>query len=129
MRGALEVARRVPARVVAVSAPDYLANLAPDPGTVTVVQHSVMWQYMSDQDRRAAQAELDRLRGQATTDAPVARVALEPHRTEDDRDVDFRGPGLRGHLGVLAPRRHAHRGARAPPWPTGDVAVITAPWL
>jgi hypothetical protein len=94
MRGALEVARRVPARVVAVSAPNYLANLAPDPGTVTVVQHSVMWQYMSDQDRRAAQAELERLRGQATTDAPVARVALEPHRTEDDRDVDFRGLGF-----------------------------------
>lgn len=94
MCGALEVARRVPARVVAASAPDYLAGLGPEPGVVTVIQHSVMWQYMSDEDRVAAQQELDRLRHQATTDAPVARVAVEPHRTEDDRDVDFRGLGF-----------------------------------
>jgi hypothetical protein len=94
MRGALQVAARVPARVVAMSAPDYLDDLRPVPGVVTVIQHSVMWQYMSDEDRAAAQGELDRLRDQATADAPVARVALEPHRTEDDRDVDFHGLGF-----------------------------------
>ncbi|MCW4355815.1 DUF2332 domain-containing protein [Hoyosella sp. YIM 151337] len=91
LRGALELARAVPADVAAQSAEQFLAGLEPEIGCVTVIQHSVMWQYLPDSVRAACTRELARLRAAATSAAPVAHIALEPRRVRDDTDVDYHG--------------------------------------
>jgi len=55
LRGALEVAARVPATVDRESAANWLgvALAAPQPGDVaTVIFHSIVWQYLPDDERR-----------------------------------------------------------------------------
>ncbi|MFI7578169.1 DUF2332 family protein [Micromonospora sp. NPDC049497] len=46
LAGALELAGRLSARVVPVGAADFLAGIEPCPGTLTVVWHSVLRQYV-----------------------------------------------------------------------------------
>ncbi|MGN9813248.1 DUF2332 domain-containing protein [Micromonospora sp. BQ11] len=79
LAGALELARDVPARVEAVGAADFLAGIAPRPGTLTVVWHSVMRQYVPADEWARVTAELDRLASAATADAPVAHLLFEPY--------------------------------------------------
>ena len=79
LRGALEVAADVPARLVRASAAAFLGTLDPQPGTLLVVWHSVVWQYLDDSERVAAAAELDRLAAASSPAAPVAHLAFEPH--------------------------------------------------
>ncbi|WP_410814740.1 DUF2332 domain-containing protein [Micromonospora sp. 067-2] len=94
LAGALELAARVPARVQTAGAADFLAGVAPRPGTLTVVWHSVMRQYVPADEWSRTTAELDRLARLATADAPVAYLLFEPH------PVDGRHPfQLRSRLG------------------------------
>src|ERR1043165_2008752 len=53
LRGAIEVARRVPAAVEAADAPRWLEARLRDlqAGAATVVFHSIMWQYMSESEQ------------------------------------------------------------------------------
>lgn len=90
LRAAIDLARSVPADVIAQSADEFLTQLHPVEGAATVIQHSVMWQYLPDDTRAACQSELDRLRCEATVSAPVAHISLEPRRRADNRDVDYR---------------------------------------
>jgi hypothetical protein len=46
-------------------------------GTLTVVQHSVMWQYLSAQMQHDIDATFERIGSEATEARPVARVAFE----------------------------------------------------
>jgi hypothetical protein len=78
LRGAIEVARSVPATVVRARAADFLAGLHPVAGTWLVVWHSVMWQYLGEAERAAIRAEFERIAAEAAPDRPVAHVALEP---------------------------------------------------
>ena len=78
LRGAIEIARAVPAEVVRQSAADFVAELRAEPGTWLVVWHSVMWQYLAPAEHSAVQGSLERLGAAATTDSPLAHVALEP---------------------------------------------------
>jgi hypothetical protein len=79
LAGALELASRVPARVVAAGAADFLAGLAPRPGALTVVWHSVMRQYVPDAEWTRVTTELARLVAEGGTGAPVAHLFFEPH--------------------------------------------------
>ncbi|MEV5574828.1 DUF2332 domain-containing protein [Spirillospora sp. NPDC052269] len=83
LRGALEVAARVPATVVRADAAEFLADLAPRAGVVTVVWHSVMWQYLSPAQQARLTAAVERAGAAATPDAPVAHLYLEQ---ADDAD-------------------------------------------
>ncbi|MFC5182328.1 DUF2332 domain-containing protein [Actinomadura harenae] len=83
LRGALEVAARVPATVVRADAATFLAGLAPRPGVVTVVWHSLMWQYLSPAQQADVTAAVERAGAAATPDAPVAHLHLEQ---ADDAD-------------------------------------------
>jgi len=78
-RGALDVAHAHPAPVARADAVDWLAErlAAPRPGVVTVVMHSIFQQYLGDRqvDLGAVFAAAG---ARATTDAPLARVRLEP---------------------------------------------------
>ncbi|MCI2237389.1 DUF2332 domain-containing protein [Paenibacillus sp. TRM 82003] len=75
---ALELARRVPVDRRRIGAAGLLADLRLQDGALTVVQHSVVWQYLPDDEREAAERRLAQLGEAATPAAPLARVSLEP---------------------------------------------------
>ncbi|TDB96011.1 DUF2332 domain-containing protein [Actinomadura sp. 7K534] len=78
LRAAFEVAARVPATVVRAGAADFLADLAPKPGVATVVWHSTMWAYLSEDEAARLRRLLERAGAAATGDAPVAHLSFEP---------------------------------------------------
>jgi hypothetical protein len=79
LRGALEVAREVPADVRREDAVSFVNGLELAEGHLTVVWHSIMWQYLRRPDRSAIQARLAELGAQATESKPLAHLSLEPH--------------------------------------------------
>lgn len=89
LRGAFEIAARVPVALERSDAVRSLTELRLEPGTTTVVWHSVMWQYLPDDDQRSAQARIDELAGEADSRQPFAHLMLEPLRREPDRDREF----------------------------------------
>jgi hypothetical protein len=80
LRGALQLAAEVPARVEASGAADFLDRLTLRDGTTTVVWHSVMWQYLEPDEQARAEARLAALGSQASDVAGFARISLEPRR-------------------------------------------------
>jgi hypothetical protein len=80
LRGALELAPRVPATVVQRPAGDFVADLELAHGTTTVLWHSIMWQYLDDEERSAVERRLEELGDSADADARLAHLALEPRR-------------------------------------------------
>ncbi len=78
LRAALEVARQVPADVRREDAVSFVRGLELMPGQVTVLWHSIMWQYLTDEDRSAVDARLAELGERADESAPLARLRFEP---------------------------------------------------
>ncbi|MDT0309910.1 DUF2332 domain-containing protein [Streptomyces sp. DSM 44917] len=78
LEGAIQVAAKVPATVEAAGADEFLGAVELEPGTVTVVWHSVMRQYVPAARWAAAEAELARLAAAATPEAGFAHIAFEP---------------------------------------------------
>ncbi|MET0556466.1 MAG: DUF2332 domain-containing protein [Vicinamibacteria bacterium] len=80
LSGALELAARVPATVdagpVEAWVPERLGETRP--GTVAVVYHSVVDEYLTDEARRAFHGALAHAGARATTAAPLAWVRVEP---------------------------------------------------
>jgi len=74
LRGALDVAARVPAAVERAGALEFLTRELAEArdDVTTVVWHSVVWQYVDPAERAAVEALL------AGTPHPVVRVSLEP---------------------------------------------------
>ena len=89
LRGAISIARRVPAALQRRNAVDAVADLSVAAGTLTVLWHSIMWQYLSVDDQAAVRAAIDALGANARTDAPFAHLALEPQRRTPDAPVEF----------------------------------------
>jgi hypothetical protein len=85
LRAALAVASEVPATVDAASADDWLAEqlAEPVPGTVTLVWHSVVRQYVEPARWRRVRRLLERAGAFATADAPVAHLSFEPDIAPD----------------------------------------------
>jgi hypothetical protein len=84
LRGALEVAARVPAPVDRAGAGEWLgAQLAaPAPGRATVVFHSIVMQYLPEPERDLV-VELLRDAGErARPEAPIAWLRMEPETME-----------------------------------------------
>lgn len=77
---ALEVAAADPPVVDRASAPDWLREqlASPRPGCTTVVGHSIMFQYLSDDGRQEMLAAIDAAGRAATPEAPFAWLRLEP---------------------------------------------------
>lgn len=77
---ALRTAQRVPATVDEQSAADWVTDRLADrtPGAATVVMHSVVQEYLPSDERRALFAAVEQAGADATEDAPVAHVRLEP---------------------------------------------------
>ena len=80
LRAALDVAAQTPVTVEQAEATAWTSERwRPEPGTATVVYHSIVMQYLPN-DRRAAFKELVRARGaeDATAEAPLAWLRFEP---------------------------------------------------
>lgn len=87
LRGAIEVARRTPATVERANAADWIEDRLSQRrgGSATVVYHSVMWGYMTEEDQTRVTAALNEA-GEAATEAdPLAWLRMEPG--EDQADV------------------------------------------
>lgn len=78
LRGALELARRTPPVVLRQSAADFVDALELRDGALTVLWHSVMWQYLSRAEQQRIEQRLTRLGADATDAAPLAHLRLEP---------------------------------------------------
>jgi hypothetical protein len=78
LRAALRIALDVPAEVCRESAADLVAGLEPQPGAITVIWHSVMWQYLDASEKARAAAAIEDLGARASDDAPVAHLRFEP---------------------------------------------------
>jgi len=84
--GATEVARRTPAVVDRADAVEWLeAQLAaPRPGMATVVFHSIVLPYFTPEARARMTKILMAAGEQATSEAPLAWLSMEPNGREDD---------------------------------------------
>lgn len=78
--GALEIALRIPARVEQASLERWLPALLAEPkeGVATVVYHSVVSEYLSDEVRALFHATLAEAGARAAPAAPLAWLRLEP---------------------------------------------------
>jgi hypothetical protein len=78
--GAIEIAKQVPVSVVPLDAARFLEQElhAPRPGMATVVYHSVFIQYPTEELRSRIAAVIGAAVSNATRDAPVFHLAMEP---------------------------------------------------
>ncbi|WP_049579301.1 DUF2332 domain-containing protein [Streptomyces sp. SBT349] len=80
--GALRIAAKVPATVEAANAAEFLSAVELEHGTLTVVWHSVMRQYVPAAEWAEVERELARLAASATEEAGFAVLAFEPRDVE-----------------------------------------------
>ena len=80
LRAAIEVARRVPSTVDEEDAAQWLGRQLAEPagGVATVVFHSIVLQYMSEETRAGVDEVMSRWAERATREAPLARLEMEP---------------------------------------------------
>ena len=107
LRGAFEVAARVPVEMHRRGAAEMVAGLQVQPGRCTVLWHSVMWQYVDPAERALATTHVERLGAQSSADAPFLHLYLEPLR---------RSPG--------APHEFVVAAQQWPPGPAGTDPVL-----
>jgi hypothetical protein len=83
---ALAIARRVPAPVDRSDAVPWLQTqlATARPGVATVVFHSVVMPYLSDDARENVRQLIEEASQRATADAPLARLSMEPGAGEAD---------------------------------------------
>jgi hypothetical protein len=89
LAGAIGLARERPVPVEAADAASYVDRLTVVPGTLTVLWHSVMWQYVPREQRARVGTRLAALGAQARGDAPLAHLAAEPTRRTPEAPHEF----------------------------------------
>lgn len=89
LRGAIEIARQVPAQVERRTAVDAVADLRVADGALTVLWHSITWQYLSAGEQAGVRAGIDAIAAQSDTRAPFAHLMLEPQRRSPAAPVAF----------------------------------------
>lgn len=77
---ALEVASRVPVAVDRADVADWLPPRLAEArsGVATVVQHSIVWQYLNPDSRQVFSASMEQAGAVATADRPLAWLRMEP---------------------------------------------------
>ena len=89
LRGALALAAAHPVAVRAAGALETVEAVAPDAGAVTVLWHSVMWQYLTDDEQRRVRARVEELGAQASAAAPFAHLRMEPECRASGEERQF----------------------------------------
>jgi hypothetical protein len=95
LRGAFEVAPRVTVQVERAGAAEWLGEqlLEPHAGQATVIFHSIVMQYLSDEERRRVVKTIADAGRRASRDAPVAWLHMEPpERSTDEAEADDLAP-------------------------------------
>jgi hypothetical protein len=82
LRSAILVAREHPATLIPSSAADFVDTLEPADGLLTVLWHSIMWQYVGAEEQSRIRARLEEIGTTATASAPFAYITFEPRRLE-----------------------------------------------
>lgn len=78
LRAAVRALQHDPPRLTRRRAAEWLAAEAtPRPGVTTVVFHSIMWWYLSAEERDAVEAHMAAAGARATADAPLAWLRME----------------------------------------------------
>jgi hypothetical protein len=92
LQAAVELARLDPVPVGRATGPEWLAGqlARPERDVLTVVWHSVVWQYASPADRAMGRAILADAAARATPKAPLALLVFEPRRTHTGGRYEFR---------------------------------------
>ena len=107
---AIELARVAPPDVAAMDAVDFVTErlLAPQAAGVTrVLDHSVMWQYLPQASRDAITRLMQQAGEAASSERPLAWVALETNRASFRHELTVRyWPG--GEKAVLLSEAHPH---------------------
>jgi hypothetical protein len=89
LRGAISVARQVPAALHRRNATEAVAGLELAGGTLTVLWHSIMWQYLSLPEQSTIEASIEQIGARAQAESPFAHLTLEPHRRTPEAEVEF----------------------------------------
>jgi hypothetical protein len=89
LKWALQLALRRPVRVTRGAADEFVASLVLKPGHLTVLWHSVMWQYLGDDEAGAVRRHGDRLADAATSDAPFAHISFESDKLFDRKRLGY----------------------------------------
>jgi hypothetical protein len=89
LRNAFAVAARHPVAVRRADAVSFARDIELREGTTTVLWHSVMWQYLSHEDREAVTARVEALGAAATERSPFAHLAAEPARRTPEAEHEF----------------------------------------
>lgn len=92
LRAAIALARSEPVAVQRLSAPDFLAAelTQTHPGELTVVWHSVTWQYVSAPERERGRAVIAAAAARASAAAPLALLVYESVRNDPDSNEQYR---------------------------------------
>lgn len=89
VRGAIAVAREVPVHLERRTAADAVTGLTLADGALTVLWHSITWQYLSADERATVRAGIDGLAAQADARKPLVHLTLEPAREGPDGTLKF----------------------------------------
>jgi hypothetical protein len=89
LRGALDLAQRVGVEVRRQDAVSFVEALGLREGCLTVLWHSVMWQYLTITEQDTVSARVAALGAAATTEAPFAHLFLEPTRRKPEGEHEF----------------------------------------
>jgi hypothetical protein len=88
LQAALDVAADVPVDLSRQSASDFVKILRLTDGASTVLWHSVMWQYLDDEEQRLVADRVRALGAEATPARPFAHLLMEPLRRPGHGDGD-----------------------------------------
>jgi hypothetical protein len=80
LEAALDLARALPVEIERTDAVEWLAGRLGEPatGVATVIYHSVVWQYLGDDRRRALRSMIEDAGARADAGAPLAWLRMEP---------------------------------------------------
>jgi hypothetical protein len=110
LAGAIALARREPVHLTRTDAASYVDDLDLHEGHLTVVWHSVMWQYVPVDQQERVRSRLAALGERAGEEAPLVHLFAEPTRRTPEEPHRFwvvaetwPGGGARRFLGRMAP--------------------------
>jgi hypothetical protein len=89
LHAAISVARQVPATLHRRDATAAVAGLTLADGSLTVLWHSIMWQYLSLPEQSTIEATIEKIGARATPASPFAHLTLEPRRRAPEAGIEF----------------------------------------